>query len=80
MELQARKYDLIQALVHLKDLSLLQKLETVINSHQAASGDWWNEISDEEKAGIEEGIAQLERGEGIPHEEVRKMINAKLGR
>lgn len=71
---------LFQALVNLQDLSLLKKIETVINSHESTSGDWRNEISDEEKAGIEEGIAQLDRGEGIPHEEVRKMINAKLGR
>ena len=32
--------------------------------------DWWDEISTEEQAEIEEGLAQADRGELIPHEEV----------
>ncbi len=78
--MEARKYDLIQALVNMKDVSLLQKLESVIQSHQLKTGDWWDEISDGEKKAIEEGISQLDRGEGIPHEEMRKMIDSKLGK
>ena len=34
------------------------------------SKDWWDEISDEEKAEIKEGIAQADSGETISHEEV----------
>jgi len=34
------------------------------------SRDFWVEISEAEKASIKEGIAQLDRGEGIPHNEV----------
>ncbi len=57
MELEARKYDLIQALVNMKDLRLLQKLESVILSHGSSARDWWDEISEEEKRAIDEGIA-----------------------
>jgi predicted transcriptional regulator len=32
--------------------------------------DWWDEIDEDEKAEIEEGIAQADRGEVIPHQEV----------
>ena len=32
--------------------------------------DWWDEISDEEKQEIEEGLAQADRGEVFSHEEV----------
>ena len=32
--------------------------------------DWWNTISAEERADISEGIAQADKGEVIPHEEV----------
>lgn len=78
MELQTRKYDLIQTLVNSKDLALLQKLESVIHSHQPMEGDWWDHISEEEKASIEKGVVQLDRGEGIPNEEARKMIDKKL--
>jgi predicted transcriptional regulator len=36
------------------------------------SDDWWDEISDAQRASIERGLAQSERGEGIPHEEMVK--------
>jgi predicted transcriptional regulator len=32
--------------------------------------DWWDEIDAEERAEIEEGLAQAERGEVISHKEV----------
>lgn len=32
--------------------------------------DWWDIISDEERAEIEQGLAEADRGEVIPHEEV----------
>jgi predicted transcriptional regulator len=37
--------------------------------------DWWDEISKTEKAEIEEGIKQADKGEFIAHEEV--MANPK---
>ena len=39
-----------------------------INNNKSRDG--WVEISEAEKASIKEGIAQLDRGEGIPHKEV----------
>jgi predicted transcriptional regulator len=32
--------------------------------------DWWDEISSEEKAEIEDGLAQAAGGEVKPHEEI----------
>lgn len=32
--------------------------------------DWWDGISPEERAEIEEGIEQADRGEVLPHAEV----------
>lgn len=32
--------------------------------------NWWDEISEEERRSIEQGIAKADRGELIPHEEV----------
>jgi len=36
----------------------------------AKQADWWDTISEEERAEIEQGIAEADRGELIPHEEV----------
>jgi predicted transcriptional regulator len=32
--------------------------------------DWWDEISEDERTEIEEGLAQADRGEVLSHEEV----------
>lgn len=32
--------------------------------------DWWDEISAEERAEIEEGLVQADKGELVPHKEV----------
>ena len=42
---------------------------------QSTYDDW----SAEDIAAIEKGIAQLKRGEGVPHEEVMARIKAKHG-
>ena len=34
--------------------------------------DWWDEISDEQRASIDRGLRQLEQGKGVPHEELVK--------
>lgn len=34
--------------------------------------DWWNGIDRDQRKAIDKGIEQLEKGEGIPHEEVMK--------
>ena len=39
--------------------------------------DWWDEISEEQRLAIDEGLAQLDRGEGIPHEKVMKEVGEK---
>ena len=33
-------------------------------------GDWWDEISDGERAAIETGLKQMEQGKTTPHEMV----------
>ena len=39
--------------------------------------DFWAELPEHVKADIEKAKAELDRGEGIPHEEV--MVNVKKG-
>lgn len=34
--------------------------------------DWWNEISEAEKASIERGLEDIKAGRVVSHEEVRK--------
>jgi len=66
MDIARRKINLISWILNLQDEKILSRIETV----KGEESDWWDTISDEERAEIEEGIAQLDRGESIPHEQV----------
>lgn len=57
--------------MHMEEEDLMYA-KTVLESN---SKDWWDDLSENEKASIEEGIAQSERGEGIPHAEVMKRFD-----
>jgi len=40
--------------------------------------DWWDEINTKQKEAIDKGLAQLKRGEGVPHKEVMKKYSKWL--
>ena len=68
MNLEAEKLSLIQWLAQVKDEEIIDKIKTL----RASTSDWWDQITIEERTEIEEGLAQADRGEVIPHEEVMK--------
>jgi len=75
MNLQAKKLELVQMILNAEKPSVLAKVEAVFKKEKGA--DWWDEISEAERAAIEEGLAEADRGELIPHEEVMKKVRAK---
>jgi len=42
------------------------------------SKEGWDSLSEEDKAAIAEGLEQIEKGQTIPYDEVRKRIHKKL--
>ena len=56
-----------------KELEIMYHLFAATNKT-----DWWNEISADHKKAIDEGIAQLENGETIPHKEVMQKYSKWL--
>lgn len=67
MDIQAEKIRLIECLAGLNDTKTLNEFITLKKKKEV---DWWDEISAEEQAEIEEGLAQTDKGEVVPHEEV----------
>jgi len=67
-------------IVETDDESILSKVQAYFNTLKGKNTDWWDTISDQEKDAINLGLRQLENGEGIPHEEVRKKADKILGR
>lgn len=74
MDIQAEKIRLIEWIAGLNDVTTLNEF---INLKRRKEVDWWNEISEEEKSAVNEGLAQLDRAEGIPHEQVMKELREK---
>ena len=74
MDFQAEKLSLIEWIAGLNDPNTLKEFISLKKSKEV---DWWDEISEAERTAINEGLDQLERGEGIPHEQVMNELRAK---
>jgi hypothetical protein len=73
--LQERKIELIQWLSVIDDVKLLEK---IVDLKEQNSGDWWHEISEEEKDSIDRGLANADSGKLKPHSEARSMYEKWL--
>ena len=62
------------------DGSILSKVQAYFTTLKSKNVDWWDTIPDQEKKAINIGLQQLENGEGIPHEEVKRKVDKLLGR
>lgn len=69
MDIQIEKLRLIEWLIGVNDIKTINELLALKNTTEA---DWWDEISSEERAEIEEGLLQADKGEVISHEEVKE--------
>lgn len=67
MDIKAEKLKLIHWLADQEDPDIIRQFLALKASKEA---DWWDRISAEEKAEIEEGFAEADRGELTPHDEV----------
>jgi predicted transcriptional regulator len=67
MDIQVEKLNLIKWLTEVEEPSIIEKVIALKNEQQK---DWWDEISDDEKADIEEGLAEDDRGDVLSHEDV----------
>jgi hypothetical protein len=71
MGLEAIKLELIEWLTKLDDQETIKYLK-VIKDSKTADSDWWNDLSDSIKKGIERGLADVDNGRVTSHEDVKK--------
>lgn len=67
-------------IVETDDENILSKVQAYFTTLKSKDVDWWDTISDQEKEAIDLGLQQLENGEGIPHEEVKRKVDKLLGK
>jgi len=70
MDVIALRSDLHNMIDKITDSDVLYAVKTLLSKKTTSHTDWWDVISDEERAEISEGLAEAERGEVISHEEV----------
>ena len=75
MDLKAKKLELVRLILNTKKPDVLAKVEALLKKE--SDSDWWDEIDEDERKAIDEGLTEADRGELIPHEEVMKEVKAK---
>lgn len=73
------KLNLLKLILETEDTEILEELTAYFRALRSKS-DWWKEISDKEKALVKIGLDQLEKGEGIPYENIRDKARQLLGK
>jgi len=66
----AIKLELIQWLTKLEDDETLDYLKVVKDSSDS-NKDWWDELSDEQKSGIERGLEDVDNGRVHSHKDIK---------
>jgi hypothetical protein len=66
MDIQAEKLKLVQAVLNIEDIDLIKEVEHLLTSR---NHDWFDDLSEEQQHSVLTGLEQLDRGEGIPHNE-----------
>jgi len=70
MDVIELRTDLHNIIDKITDSNILNAVKTLLSGKTETQTDWWDTLSDEERAEIEQGLAEADRGEVIPHEEV----------
>ena len=68
---EAIKLELIEWLTHLDDDDTISYLKIVKDSSETG-GDWWQDLSENQKRGIEKGLHDIDTGRVTPHDQVKK--------
>lgn len=68
---EAIKLELIECLAKLEDAQTIEYLK-IVKVSKSKNQDWWDDLTNEQKRGIERGIKDIDDGRIIPHDEVIK--------
>ncbi len=71
MSQEAIKLELINWLTRINDKDTLKFLKSVMDS-KIGYGDWGAVLSQEQRAGIERGLNDLDNGRFVPHSDVKR--------
>ena len=77
MDIFELRTDLHNMIDKISDSNVLNAVKTLLAGKAVPQEDWWDEVSEEDRKAIEEGLEQLDRGEYLTRSEVREKIQEK---
>jgi len=77
MKTQINKQELIDWIANLNDPASLVNVQ-ILKESLESSGDWWNEISESEKSGINRGLDDVKTGRVISNDAFWKKYEHRL--
>lgn len=72
----AVKYRMISEIINSKDEGVLNAIKSLLNIEDDA--DFWEGLSTEDQAAINEGLYQLDNGQHVSYESVRNEIKERF--
>ena len=72
----AIKYRIISEVINSNDEHLLNTIKSILNIEDEV--DFWEELSPEDQAAIDDGLEQLDKGQYVSHESVREEIKNRF--
>ena len=77
MDIQTLKLDLVQRILNSKNETILAKVTMIFE--EESKNDWWDELPQEVKDSIAEGIHDLDTGTIFTHDQVIQEAKIKYG-
>jgi len=74
MNIKSEKLEILQMLIATEDSALLKEVKKLFKQSEIKGGD----VSEAKLESIRQGLEQIEKGEIIPHSEVRKIYEKWL--
>lgn len=72
----AVKYKIISEIISSNDDQILNAVKSLLNIEDEV--DFWDELSPEDQAAINEGLEQLDKGQYVSHQSVREEIKSRF--
>lgn len=69
MNLEAEKLNVLQQIITTNDLGLIRDIKGLLNNRDL---DWFDGLNKSQKKDVEIGLSQLDKGNFLTHEEVKK--------
>jgi predicted P-loop ATPase/GTPase len=76
LNVEKEKLEIIKWVTGLKDNTAIERLKMLRKKPKKT--DWWDEITDEERAAIDKGLEDIKAGRVKPHREAKKLYEKWL--